>query len=207
MKQTNYFIVLFVCLTILIKAQTKDSLAQKPWTISADANLYLIPDNFIFLPVIRADKNHLHLEARYNYEDFNTFSAFGGYNLYGGKKMEYVITPMLGGVVGNSNGVAAGLELNLVFKKFELWSESEFFYSIDDVAYNFTYIWTDLTYAPKDWIWFGISGQKTRLVETELEINRGLIIGTGLKNWEFTAYVYNLGFEEKYFLVTLTYNY
>lgn len=207
MKQTTIFILLFVCMIFSVKAQVNDSLISKPWTLNADANFYLIPDNFIFLPVIRADKNHLHLEARYNYEDFNTFSAWGGYNFYGGKKLEYTITPMFGGVVGTSNGIAAGLEVDLAFKKFELWSESEYLYSVDDVAYNFVYNWTDLTYAPKDWFWFGISGQKTRLVETEVEINRGLILGAGFKNFELTGYLYNLGFDQKYFLVTFSYKY
>lgn len=201
------FIVIVCCVLIFsTHAQNKDSLASKPWSISADANFYLIPDNFIFLPVLRADKNHLHLEARYNYEDFNTFSLWGGYNFYGGKKFEYLITPMLGGVVGSSNGFATGLELDFNFKKFEFWSESEYFYSVDDAVYNFIYNWTDITYAPKDWFWFGISGQRTRLVETELELNRGLLLGAAFKNWEFTGYLYNLGFDEKYFLVTLTYN-
>ena len=95
------------------------------WQFNADANFYFIPDDFFVLPVFIADKNKLHLEARYNYEDRETFSGWVGYNFTGGNKFEYTITPMIGGVVGLSDGMAPGIEITLSFKGFEFYSEAE----------------------------------------------------------------------------------
>jgi len=200
-------IILFIALSNIAKAQETDSLVTKRWAISADLNTYFIPDNTFLLPVIRADKAALHLEARYNYEDFHTFSAWAGYNFSGGKKLQYTITPMLGGVIGNSNGVAPGLELTLGLNKFELYSEQEYLFEFSDKIYNFYYNWTDFTYSPNDWFWFGISGQRTRLYQTDLEIQRGLLLGGAFKNWEFTGYFYNPGTESPFFILTLGFSY
>lgn len=188
-------------------AQDAAAPGEKQWNFGVDANIYFLPDEFILLPVFRADKNKLHLEARYNYEDLETFSGWVGYNFSGGNKVEYFITPMIGGVVGLSNGIAPGLEFTFTYKKFELYSEAEYLIDPSNNENNFTYVWTDFTYSAKDWLWFGISGQRTRLYQTDLDIQRGLLIGGALKNWELTGYLYNLGFDDPFVLVTLSFNF
>jgi hypothetical protein len=185
-------------------AQENPASSEKQWNFGADANMYFFPGEFILLPVFRADKNKLHLEARYNYEDLETFSAWAGYNFNGGKKIEYTITPMVGGVVGLSNGIAAGLEFTFTLNKFELYNESEYLFDVNTNENNFFYSWLDFTYAPKDWLWVGLSGQRTRLYQTELDIQRGLLIGGGYKSIELTGYVYNLGFDDPFVLITLS---
>lgn len=189
--------------SVVAYGQTSDS-AQ--WEFNADVNFYLIPDDFFVLPVFRADKGKLHLETRYNYEDRETFSAWIGYNFMGGDKLEYTITPMLGGVVGRSNGVAPGLEITLGFKNFELYSESEYYFDVESTDNNFFYTWTDLTFSPTDWLWLGISGQRTRLYQTELDIQRGLLVGAGVKQWELTTYLYNPGYDP-FVLLTLSFGF
>ncbi|HEY3430093.1 MAG TPA: hypothetical protein VGK39_05400 [Cyclobacteriaceae bacterium] len=190
----------FLLISMIGTAQSDSS----QWNFSTDVNFYLIPDDFFALPVFRADKNKLHLEARYNYEDRETFSGWIGYNFIGGEDWEYIITPMAGGVVGNSDGLAAGLEITLTYKNFELYTESENFFDFDSRDNNYFYNWTDLTYSPTDWLWLGISGQRTRLYQTDLDIQRGLLVGAALKNWELSTYCYNLGFDDPFFLVTLS---
>ncbi len=37
------------------------------------------------------------------------------------------------------------------------------------------------------WLSVGISGQRTRLYQTNLDIQRGLLAGASLKNWELTS--------------------
>ncbi len=174
------------------------------WQFNANANFYFIPDDFFVLPVFRADRNKLHLEARYNYEDRQTFSGWVGYNFSGGSKLEYTLTPMIGGVVGLSDGIAPGLEVTFNYKGFELYSESEYYVDFETRENNFLYTWTDLTYSPTDWLWLGISGQRTRLYQTDLDIQRGLLVGGGLKNWELTSYFYNLGFDYTFFLLAVS---
>jgi hypothetical protein len=186
------------------QAQDLPATEEKQWNFSAESNFYFFKDEFIFLPVVKADKNKLHLEARYNYEDLETFSGWVGYNFSGGKKVEYSITPMVGGVVGLSNGIAPGLEFTFTFNKFEIYSESEYLIETESNENNFYYQWTDITYAPKDWLWFGISGQRTRLYKTDLDIQRGLLLGGGYKSLELTGYLFNLGFDNPLVLITLS---
>ena len=184
--------------------QEQDSLESKAWSFNADLNLYFIPDDFFVLPVFKADRDWMHFEGRYNYEDRETFSAWFGYNFSGGKKLEYTITPMVGGVVGLTDGVAAGLEFTLSLGRFELYSESEYLFEVNSNENNFYYNWSDLTYSPTDWLWVGISGQRTRLYETELDIQRGLIVGGGWKNYELTSYFYNIGSDDPFVLLTFS---
>jgi hypothetical protein len=185
-------------------AQDSSTSTEKKWNFSADANFYFIPDDFFVLPVLKADKNKLHLEARYNYEDRETVSVWAGYNFVGGEKIEYTITPMIGGVAGLSNGIAPGLEFTFTHKGFEWYAESEYLFDFETKDNNFYYMWSDLTYSPNDWLWFGISGQRTRLYKTDLDIQRGLLIGGGYKSLELTGYLYNLGFDDPFVLLTLS---
>jgi hypothetical protein len=196
-------IISFVLVFNLAWAQD-NSVPEKKWSFSVDANNYIFSDDYIFLPVFRADKNRLHLEARYNYEDLETFSGWVGYNFMGGNKVEYFITPMTGGVVGNTNGIAAGLEMTFTWKGFELYAESEYLFDLESAENNFFYNWTDFTWSPNDWFWFGLSGQRTRLYKTDLEIQRGLLVGGAFKNWELSGYLYNLGFDDPFLIITVS---
>lgn len=206
MKMKN---ILFIATLVILSgtnlfAQETESTPEKKWNFGADMNMYFFPDEFIGLPVFRADKNKLHLEARYNYEDLESFSGWVGYNISGGKKIEYTITPMLGGVVGLSNGIAPGLEFTFTYKSFEWYAESEYLFEFESNENNFYYMWSDITYSPKDWLWVGISGQRTRLYQTDLDIQRGLLVGGSYKSFELTGYLYNLGFDDPFVLITLS---
>jgi hypothetical protein len=185
-------------------AQEKPVSEGSGWELNAEMNFYVFKDDFFVLPIFQADKNNLHLEARYNYEDMQTFSAWVGRNFNGGKKLEYTITPMIGGVVGLTNGIAPGLEMTFTLGRFELYTESELLIDPKIAENHFFYNWTDLTYSPKDWLWVGISGQRTRLYKTALEIQRGFLVGGSFKNWELTGYAYNVGFDDPFFIFTVS---
>ncbi len=161
----------------------------------------------IFLPVFRAEHKRLHLEARYNYEDLETFSGWVGYNLEGGEKITYAFTPMAGIARGLTNGFALGLEFSVTVGKFELYSESEYLWDQASTEYNYFYSWTDLTFSPRDWWWVGISGQRTRLYQTDLEYQRGVMLGAVAGNWEISGYYYNAGFGETFVLLDVTFSF
>jgi hypothetical protein len=203
----KFFILLFSIANILFNSlvfsQDQDTLETSDWSFGFETDLYFT-DPFIFLPIITADKGKLHLEARYNYEDLKTFSGWIGYNFSGGEEFEYLITPIFGGALERTNGIAPGLEFTFNFIGFELYSESEYLFDFESSENNFFYNWTDLTYSPEDWLWFGISAQRTRLYETELEIERGLILGFAYQNFEFTGYYYNVFTEDNFFMLALT---
>ncbi len=184
-------------------AQEKDSLTCSEWNFSVETDLYFT-DPFIFLPIFIADKGNLHLEARYNYEDLKTASAWVGYNFFGGEDFEFFITPMIGAAVGRTDGIAPSLEFTLGYAGFELYSESEYLFDFASSEYNFFYSWTDLTYSPLDWLWFGISGQITKVIETELETDRGLILGAEYRDFEITGYFYNAFTDDAFFMLALS---
>lgn len=66
------FLMVFAFVTVA-KAQDETDEESK-WNHYFEADFYF-EDDFYVLPMYRADRNHLHLQARYNYEDFETFSA------------------------------------------------------------------------------------------------------------------------------------
>jgi len=203
MKKITCFLFGLLYASVVL-GQEPDPVQQKMWSFNPDLNFYLIPDDFFILPVMKADRDWLHLEARYNYEDRETFSGWVGYNFTGGKKLEFTITPMVGGAFGLTQGLTTGLEMTFSLGKFELYTESEYLFDLSSSENNFFYNWSDLTYSPTDWLWVGISGQRTRAYETDLDIQRGLLIGAGFKSWEVTTYVYNLGFDDPFVLFTFS---
>ena len=99
---------------------------EKAWSFSASATTYIVPDFQEYVqPTFTVDRGWLHLEARYNYENLETGSAWVGYNFGGGEKLEWEFTPMLGGVFGNTTGIAPGYKLSLTYWKFDFSSEGE----------------------------------------------------------------------------------
>ena len=200
-KSLSVFFVLFM------NAALFGQKAQIPWEFEADANLYFMPDGPLFLPIFEADKNHLHLEMRYNYEDVQTISIWGGYGFSGGKKFTYSIIPMGGFVAGLTNGMALGLELEFNIAGLKLYSESEQLFAFQSAEDDFFYSWTDLTYAPVDSFFFGLSGQRTRLYETKSYVQYGFLVGGNLGSLELALYFYNPGTEDFMILLSAAYSF
>jgi hypothetical protein len=166
---------------------------EKAWSFSASASTYIVPDDQEYVqPTLSADRGWLHLEARYNYENLETGSAWVGYNFSGGKKLEWELTPMLGGVFGNTTGIAPGYKLSLTYWKFEFSSEGEWVFDTGNSEGSFFYSWSELSISPVDWFRFGLVGQRTRAYQTDVDIQRGLLVGFSYKKMDFTTYVFNL---------------
>lgn len=204
MKTTTIFIGALICTVAQLYGQKKEPADTAKWKISSDINFYFIPNDFFVDPVVMADHGSLHLEGRYNWEDRNTFSAWIGKNYSGGKKFEYKITPMAGVVVGQTQGVAPGLEFTIGRNKFEFSNSLEYLFDTQVKEDSYLYSWNDLTYSIKDWLWVGLSTQRTRVYKTKLDLQRGLILGFGLKKFELTTYFYNIGFDSAFTVVTLS---
>jgi hypothetical protein len=152
-----------------------------------------VPDDREYVqPTFMADRGWLHLETRYNYENLETGSVWLGYNLSFGKKLVLEATPMLGGVFGNTTGIAPGYRFTLTYWKLELSSEGEFVFDTGNSEGSFFYTWSELSLSPVDWFRFGIAGQRTRAYQTDVDIQRGLFIGFTYKRIDLTTYVFNL---------------
>jgi hypothetical protein len=114
---------------------------------------------------------------------------------------------MIGGMVGNTNGIAPGLELDFQFYGFEFSSQSEYVLDFNDKENFYFYNWTDFTYSPIEWLWFGLSLQRTRLYQTDLEFQYGLMAGGGYKWFGLSGYLYNLGLDDPYLILSLSFTF
>jgi hypothetical protein len=168
-----------------------------PWSFNATAYTYLLPDDRNFVnPNFTADRSWLHLEARYNYEAQKAGSLWLGRNFSFGEKLVLAVTPMVGGVFGDLNGIAPGYNLSLSYWKVELSSQSEYVFDLEHRSGNFFYTWSELTVSPVDWFRAGMVVHQTKAYETELDIQRGLLAGFSYKKIDFTAHVFNFGWTD-----------
>jgi len=132
-------------------------------------------DEDFALGIAAADRGPLHLEARYNYEALETWSLWAGWNWSTGETVELQLTPMLGAVFGDVDGIAPGLELSLVWGMLDYYLESEAVFDLDEGEESFTYGWSELAVSPLDWLRVGVVGQRTRVYETDREVQRGVL--------------------------------
>ena len=80
----------------------------------------------------------------------------------------------------------------LAYWKLELSSEGEFVFDTGDSEGSFFYNWSELSLSPVEWFRFGLVGQRTRAYQTDVDIQRGLLVGFSYKKMDFTTYVFNL---------------
>jgi hypothetical protein len=166
------------------------------WEFNASVYGYFPPEDTDYgQPTVTADRGALHLETRYNYEGIDTGSAWVGWNVGVGDKLRLDATLMAGGVFGETKGVAPGYELTVSWGSFELYSEGEYVFDVEDSDNNFFYNWAQLSYSPLDWLSVGLVSQRTRTYQTGLDVQRGFLVGLTKENLSLTVYVFNPGWE------------
>jgi hypothetical protein len=165
---------------------------ERAWSVSASAYTYILPDEANYVqPTVAGDRGWLHLEARFNYEDHGTGSAWFGGTFSTGERVTLEVTPMIGAVFGNTAGIAPGYELSLGWRALALYSEAEYVIDTADSADSFLYTWSELTVSPAEWYRFGLVVQRTKVYDTEFDSQRGLMAGVSWKHAEVTAHVFN----------------
>ncbi len=179
--------------------------AVPEWEFSTFAATYVVPDDSNFVqPSFTADRDWLHLEARFNYEALDTGSAWVGYNFSGGETVTWELTPMLGAVFGATDGIAPGYKGSLGWKKLEFYSEGEYVVDSAESADSFFYNWSELTFAPAESFRFGMVTQRTRVYQTDRDIQRGLLAGFSFNRLDLTGYVFNPDDEQPTFILAVT---
>jgi len=173
-KKYRLLLVSLVALKLFAQEKPIDT-AGSQWNFSAWVEVFIMPDEKdIFNPTFYARHQSLHLEGRYNYEDRNTVSTWVGRKFEFGQPVEFVFVPMGGIIFGNTNGMAPGLEMEIVYRKFDFYSEMEYVFDFESRQNNLFYMYSELAIRPIDALRTGIIAQRTKLVETEHEIQRGL---------------------------------
>ena len=171
--------------------------AKNPWAFNLTTDGYIVPNGQSYVnPVFSANRNWLHLEARYNSENLHTGSLWAGYNFAAGKKLVLNVTPMIGGVFGRTTGIAPGCEASLTYKKIELSISNEYVFDTTHKSGSFYYSWLELTYSPLNWFRVGLVAEHTKAFHTGLDVQRGFLVGVSHKKLEFTTYIFNAGFTD-----------
>lgn len=177
---------------------------ETAWEWGPSILLYVLRDEADYLqPTLTADRGALHLEARYDYEDRETGSAFVGWNLSFGEDLRLGLTPMLGGVFGRTNGIAPALTLTLEWGPLALWSQSEYVFDLGDSSSSFFYAWSELSVSNAGWLRVGVALQRTRVIQTSTELQGGPLVGISLWKLSATAYLFAPGTEDQYAVVAV----
>jgi len=175
------------------------AIQEEAWEISIGSYALDPPGEDAYLaPIVTADRGALHLEARYNYEELDAGSVFVGRNFSFGDELSLDLTPIFGVVAGPVTGVAPGLELEVAWKGLALYAETEYVIDLEQRADDFLYTWSELTFAPTDWGRFGLVGQRTRVFDQELEVDRGLLVGVTFGGFWLDLYLFNPDGDEPY---------
>ena len=187
-------ISLFLCSSFLLHAQTTGNSAANKWSGIASIYYYFIPGEKIPPTVtVAADHSSIHIESRYNYEDKNSLSAFVGWNFkkqY--NKLDITVTPMAGILVGHTNGILPGLELNATYKRFTLYSENEYMLDFKGKENYFFYSWSELSAQIFKNTQAGVLAQSLRWYKTKFDIQRGIYAEYRIGSFTFDAYYFNL---------------
>jgi hypothetical protein len=174
------------------------------WAFSTSLYGYDVPESQDYLNLnFTADYERLHVEARYQYESIDTESVWVGANFHAGTKWVFDATAMLGGVFGDLEGIAPGYRLSLTRSWFSLASEGEYFFDTHDHEGNYFYSWTEVAGSPVEWFRAGLVGQRTRAYASELDIQRGIFAGFTYKKLDVAAYVFNLGWEDPTYVLSV----
>ena len=162
------------------------------WTYSATGMYYSFrgQDDFL-LAVATAEKGPLHMEARYNYEAIDSGSLFIGWKFSGGEKLTWELTPILGAIFGQKEGVAPGFEAAIGYGIVDFYTETEYVRDTEIRQDSFTYSWNELGFSPLDWLRFGLVGQRTMVYQSDRDIQRGLFAQVIYRKATLGAYVFN----------------
>jgi hypothetical protein len=211
-RVVNHFLICTGLLSVSLRAQAasqspaegEPSQKKPEWSYSVSSLIYLLPyDGDYAQPTFTADRKWLHLEARYNYENLNTGSAWVGYNFTAGKRLTLEITPMAGAVFGATTGIAPGCHGTLDWRRLELYSESEYVIATDDRTKSFYYNWSQLTLSPVDWLKAGLVVQRTRAYKSDRAVQRGFLVGVSHKHFESAVNLFNLDSRKPSFVISV----
>ena len=185
-----------------------DETAEDEWECSLSISTYLVQNGRDYAnPILVADRDWLHLEARYNYEAIKTGSLWLGYNFSFGKKLAFEGAPMLGGVFGDITGIAPGYTISISYEPIEFFTQGEYFFDAGNRSENFFYTWSELSCAPVSWFRAGIVVDRTRALGSNFDIRRGPLVGFKYKKVDFTTYWLSPGSRDATFIFTVALNF
>jgi hypothetical protein len=157
-----------------------------------------------FVPIVHVqNRKNWYAEARYNYEEQNSFSIYTGKSFTTSKAdLDYTLTPISGIVTGRFEGASIGLNMLAEYRGFFFGSQSQLTASFQKPEEDFFFAWYEIAYELKPWIYFGGSMQHTSYVRTGKNlVEPGVVLGFTLGKWTFPVYGFSPLTEDRYFVV------
>jgi len=162
------------------------------WAFDLTASYYSFRNQDDFtLAVFRADRGQLHVEARYNYEAIDSGSLFVGWKFSGGEKLTWELTPIIGAVFGQKEGIAPGFEAAIGYGIVDFYTESEYVRDTEVKEDSFTYSWNELGITPLEWLRFGLVTQRSLAYQSDRDIQRGFFAQVMYRKATLGAYIFN----------------
>ena len=207
MRRLSMMVVAVVSFTLVVFEcwGATDSTDAAAWEVHALGYGYITQsEGNYFVPVVTAEYDMLHLEARYNYEDFRTASLWVGSIFAWEGTVEGFVTPMVGVAFGRTTGISPGLEAGVQWKIFEFYTEGQYFFDLGVRDNSFMYYWTELTATVLPWLEAGVVSQRTRVIHSNDEFVAGPFIGFVGLNSELRLHALEPGdADNRYFVISL----
>lgn len=140
-------------------------------------------------------------EARYNYDEKNTFSILAGKTFSSNNQWEWSITPMVGLTFGELNGWTTGVNFSLEKSGLFFNTQSQYTFSTTPSYDNFLFNWCEAGYQPLNWLYGGVSLQHTQLPGSAALIEPGIVAGICFKKISFPIYVFNTFNRNRFFIL------
>ena len=192
-------------LPAIAQAQTAANSSDPEWSARTAAAFYSIPDEGDYLqPTIALDRDWLHIETRYNYEDRHSISGFVGWNLAFGDTVTLQLTPMFGAVTGETDAVVPALELDLTWSRLEFYSEGEYVFDLGRKRDRFFYNWSEASLWLTGWLRAGLVTQRTRAYQSDRDIQRGPLAGIAIGMVEAAVYFFNPGADDRVVVTSIS---
>jgi hypothetical protein len=187
-----------------METNASDPGAETPaeWSGNITGYYYAMRDQPDFgVGVAALNRGPLHLEARYNYEVHDAGSLFLGWNFSGGDSVTFQITPIIGALFGAARGVVPGFEASVAWRTLDAYIEAEYVHDTKKASDSYYYAWTELGWKPVEWLRVGIVGQRTRVVHTDRDLQRGLFAQVMVGKTMLGVYAFNPDAASRYAIV------
>lgn len=185
-----------------VAAQAADDGSK--WSGSINASYYAMRDESDFGVVVGSiNRGPFRFEARHNYEARHATSAFVGWKFAGGEALSYEVTPIAGGLFGAAHAGIVGVEASAAYRAFDAYVEAEYVHDSGDAAGHYVYAWSELGFRPLQWLRIGVVGQRTRIVHTNRDLQRGPFVQLALGKVSVGVYAFNPEASSRYAVISV----
>ncbi len=181
-------------------------LEAKPQETGGFEQLYYIKsgDGAAVVPMAHyTTRNNWYGEARYNYDEDQTFSLYAGKTFVGKGDFAYAATPLVGGLIGKMNGGSLGMNIDLDYQHLFFSTQSQYTFSLQEKMNKYFFSWTELGYQATSWMYGGLAFQQTNGYGAEGKLEPGCMLGFSVKNWTVPLYVFSRRSGDAYFVLSV----